>query len=125
MITLTLLSLLATVTLTVSQNPSDDCWYGSLCPYNRDSPDQFLIPITEDTMLKKMTWCQDQCLNDPDSKCEHFTQLEVGLPATSWPPVWVPVTMKPVSRMVSVTVVPRIVTLTITVPCWLLPQITR
>merc|ERR1719158_1510712 len=71
MITLTLLSLLATVTLTVSQNPSDDCWYGSLCPYNRDSPDQFMIPITEDTMLKKMTWCQDQCYNNQD--CGHFT----------------------------------------------------
>merc|ERR1712080_39893 len=71
MITLSLLSLLTTVTLTVSQSPSDDCWYGSFCPYNRDSPDQSLIPITEDSMLKKMTWCQDKCFNDPN--CNHFT----------------------------------------------------
>merc|ERR1712243_210716 len=72
MSTLSLLSLLTTVTISVAQSPSDDCWYGSVCPYNRDSPNQFLIdPVVEDTMLKKMTWCQAKCFNDQD--CQHFT----------------------------------------------------
>jgi len=69
---LTLLSLLATVTLSTGQAPSEDCWYGSFCPYNRDSQNQFLIPSTEDTMLKKMTWCQLKCFEDTGT-CAHFT----------------------------------------------------
>merc|ERR550519_1560403 len=73
MSTLSLLSLLATVTISVAQSPSDDCWYGSFCPYNRDSQKQFLIDSTEDTMLKKMTWCQDKCFNDESGTCKHFT----------------------------------------------------
>jgi len=73
MSTLSLLSLLTTVTISVAQSPSEDCWYGSFCPYNKDSPDQFLIDPKEDTMLKKMTWCQDKCYNDPEAQCNHFT----------------------------------------------------
>jgi len=71
MSTLSLLSLLTTVTISVAQSPSDDCWYGSVCPYNRDSPNQFPIDPLQDTMLLKMTWCQDKCFNDAD--CQHFT----------------------------------------------------
>jgi len=74
MITLTLVSLLTTVTICVAQSPSEDCWYGSFCPYNRDSPDQFLIDpteLTEDTMPMRMAWCQEKCFNDVD--CQHFT----------------------------------------------------
>merc|ERR1712243_430341 len=71
MSTLSLLSLLTTVTISVAQSPSDDCWYGSVGPYNRDSPNQFPIDPLQDTMLLKMTWCQDKCFNDAD--CQHFT----------------------------------------------------
>merc|ERR1712243_121472 len=74
MITLSLLSLLTTVTICVAQNPSEDCWYGSVCPFNKDSPDQILIDpteLTEDTVLEKMTWCQEKCFSD--TNCKHFT----------------------------------------------------
>merc|ERR1711962_468930 len=103
MSTLSLLSLLTTVTISVAQ--SEDCWYGSICPYNRDSPNQFpIIDPLQDTKL--------QIVNTSQS-----TQLGVVLPVIFLPPAWILVTVTPVSRMVSVTVVPGIVQLTTPVPC--------